>query len=113
MDGANTYHHHACQVPIDTFRVLPTLRYSGTFAPSSDVAMLFSQLSGIETAGFKLKHRFAEFDFAEEEEACVAGRVGLAVVGGFGGDIGLAISCVSIGCKVLSLGAQVWDILTR
>ena len=43
--------------------------------------MLFGQLGGVGTADFELEHRFAELDFAEEEEACVGGGVGLAVVG--------------------------------
>lgn len=101
--GAKTYHHHACQVRVDALRVLPTHGRGSTLSPSSDASLLFGQLRSIRTADFEFEHRFAKFDFAEEEEACVTGGVRLAVVGGFGGDVGLEISGVSMGCNLFSM----------
>lgn len=51
--------------------------------------MLFSHFRSIRTADFEFEHRFAEFDFAKEKEAGVTGSMGLAVIGGFGGNVGL------------------------
>ena len=112
--GSNTYHHHTSQVRINASRVLPPHRHGSTFTPSSDASALFGQLCGIRTTGLEFEHRFAQFDFAEEEETCVAGGVGLAVVGGFGGDVGLEHFCVNMGYNLLSMDrGEVWGILTR
>lgn len=79
--GPNAYHHHSGQVCIHAARVLLSPRRRGALAPRRDVSVLFGQLRGVRTTGFELEHRFAEFDFAEEEEAGVAGSLRLAVVG--------------------------------
>ena len=61
--------------------VLPSHGCRGAFTPRRDAAALFRQLGGVRAADFELEHWIAELGFAEEEEARVAGGVGLAVVG--------------------------------
>lgn len=77
----DTYHQHPLQVRIHTPRVLPPPRDRGALSPSRDASVLFRQVGGVRAAEFEFEHRRAEFDLAEEEEAGVAGGVGLAVVG--------------------------------
>lgn len=76
-----THHHHALQIRIHTSGIFPPHRSCGAFTPRGDASVLLGQLGGVGTADFEFEHRVAEFDFAEEQEARVAGGVGLAVVG--------------------------------
>ena len=82
-------------------RVFPPRRSGSAFAPRGDASVLFGQLRRVRAADFQLEHRFAELGFAEEKEARVAGGVGLAVVGGFGGDVGLW-GWLEVGSRALS-----------
>ncbi len=88
MGGAEAYHHHSLQFGAHATRIFPSHRRRGAFTPGRDAPVLFGQIRGVGTAGFEFEHRSAELGFAEEEEAGVAGRVGLAVVGRLGGDVG-------------------------
>ena len=83
------YHCHSSQVCIHATCVFPSHRNSSALTKRGDAPVLLSHLRCIRTTDGKSEHRSAQFGFAEEKEAGVAGGVGLAVVGGFGGDIGL------------------------
>ena len=74
---------------MNTPGIFPSGGYGGAFAPRGDVSVLFGQLRGVGAADFEFEHWFAEFDFAEEKEAGVAGGLGLAIVGGLGGNVRL------------------------
>ena len=87
--AGDTYHQDPLQVRMHTAGVLPILRDRSALSPSGDATVLFCHFGGIDLADFEFEHGLAEFGFAEEEEAGVAGGVGQAVVGRLGGDVGL------------------------
>ena len=75
------YHHYTLQIRVHAPGVFPCRWCRSASAPGGDISALFGQFGGVGAADLEFEHRFAEFDFAEEEEPGIARDVRLAVVG--------------------------------